>query len=164
MERFSRVTNGDKFGHWIWVFALVLCCVFMHPTRGAASESEASDGEAVDNAAIEALGVFGKDTAVIYTHSLIAPQFHDGVFLHHVYYKFAFIVKSNRWQYIIEHQLRLREAILDELNRYSFARPKAWKRINTRLLKRRLLIRAHQLFGEDSVHEIYLMGAFPSPV
>jgi len=150
--------NNCEFGRH-WAGAFLLCVALIAPNTGAAS-----DNGTVDNPAIEALGVFGEGTAVVYTDTLIAPQFHRGVLIHHVFYKLAFIVKDSQWQHIIERKLRLREVLLDELNRYSFARPKALKRINTLLLKKRLLLRAQKLFGETSILDVYLMDAITGRV
>jgi hypothetical protein len=113
---------------------------------------------------IESLDVFGEGTAVVYTDILIAPQFYRGKLILHVFYKFALIVKADRWQHIIRRKIKLREVVLDELNRYMLARPDAPNRINIPLLKKRLLLRAKKLLGATSVHGIYVMNAISGRV
>jgi hypothetical protein len=94
----------------------------------------------------------------------LPPQFYRGKLIQHVFYKFTLIVKADRWQHIIGRKLHLREVVLDELNRYMFARPDAPNRINIPLLKKLLLLRAKKLFGATSVHGIYVMNAISGRV
>lgn len=147
-----RLRYGSKCGGWRWALLLGALLMFMDP-------AQASDTRPVQAPTADSADIFGEGTAVIYTKTLIAPQYYKGTLLHHMFFKFAFVVDAEKWQDINRQGLQLREAILEELNRYSFARRGAPKQLNIVGLKNHLLRRARTLFGESSVKEIYLMSA-----
>ncbi len=98
----------------------------------------------------------------MFVNDLLGPHFYNNEFVHHVLYQFAFVIDAEHWNPVRKEQLRLREVVLDELNRRSFAQPGAPKRINIPLLKKRMSARSRELFGEKVVLELYLAKAWPS--
>ncbi len=132
--------------------------IFMAVPAGLVQGSEAG---AKDEPGNEFLDVMGKNTALVFTETLIAPQFYNGELVHHIFYEFALLIDTDGRDVVINGMSRLREVFLDELNKKSFAFPGAPKRINLPLLKRQLLIRARELFGEKRVKAIYVMNALP---
>jgi hypothetical protein len=150
--RMRRLESSSKYGGWRWALLLGAFLMFADPAL-------ASDPPPVEAPIADSVDIFGEGTAVIYTKTLIAPQYYKGTLLHHMYFKFAFVVDEEEWQDINRQSLQLREAILEELNRYSFARRGAPKQLNIAGLKNHLLRRARTLFGDSSIKEVYLMSA-----
>jgi len=142
---------------WPALFASVLL-IFMAVPVASVQGSEAGGKDEAGN---EFLDVMGKNTALVFTETLIAPQFYNGELVHHIFYEFALLIDADSRNTVTIGMSRLREAFLDELNKKSFAFPGAPKRLNMPLLKRQLLTRARQLFGEKEVQAIYVMNALP---
>jgi len=141
----------------IWLTAVLAVTSVVPVDARAAEKGKAADDEAL----AEVLDVMGEGTAIVYLDSLIAPQYYNNKFIHHIFYDFAFVIDAEEWGPIRKGRLQLREAILDELNSNSFAQPGAPQRINMAFLKKRLIARARGLFGADNIKAVYVSNAVP---
>lgn len=153
----GRKSNMNFCAIWCRIFVAFLV-IFTVISIGAARTEAGDHGGEVEE---QPTSILGDHAALLYTGTLIAPQFYKKKLVHHVFYEFALLVDADQWNDVKTGKMRLREALLSELNRKTFTLSGAPTRINIPLLKKHLLARARKLFGQESILSIYVLNALP---